>query len=262
MLVAPAMTWLLVTISPFWQMIVPVPAAWRAPAPPKNPGVAGPWAVMETTAGSTLAAMAGIDAPPASAGPGTTEVGRDALPAAWPEPAPYPAAAPAAAPTSADTTPTATHCRRERRDRVPPVSGRPTGGGAGHDAAAAAPHRPGAAPGPLPAPGAAVAGAPGTGSVAGWVPSRSSLTVAPLSCLSWLLATLRWCLPRPLVVARCLCLDRVAWSGRRHVRVPMRPGCTRPWRTAVRAGSRHDGPRAQRARGTVIGGSHAPVRSG
>jgi hypothetical protein len=60
MVAAPAMTWLLITTSPFGVMIMPVPSSscWPVLAPPpKGDSDAGngPVASIDTTAGSTLA---------------------------------------------------------------------------------------------------------------------------------------------------------------------------------------------------------------
>ncbi len=79
MVVAPVITWLLVTTSPFGVMIIPVPWSSCSPPlppppppkpPPKPPLGAGEVASMETTAGSTLAiTVSMLVVPLSSAGP-------------------------------------------------------------------------------------------------------------------------------------------------------------------------------------------------
>ena len=76
MVVAPEITWLLVTTSPLEVMIIPVPwSSWAPPPPPpppKRPCEAGwgPLASMDTTAGSTLAiTVSMLVVPLRSAGP-------------------------------------------------------------------------------------------------------------------------------------------------------------------------------------------------
>src|ERR1700730_4613860 len=108
MVVAPAMTWLLVSTSPVLVMIIPVP--WSSEGPPKRPPVEdpGPLASMATTSGKMLFTIVGIWAPPASAGPGATwpiftagaELSPLLVPTASAIPAPTPPRLPARSPAT------------------------------------------------------------------------------------------------------------------------------------------------------------------
>src|SRR5579872_453718 len=131
MVVAPEMTWLLVSTSPELVMIIPVP--WSSTVPPNSPPPTplGPLASMETTSGSTLFTMVGIEAPPASAGPGVSCPTLTAGAAADDPPVPTASAmpAPTAPPTSAATTATTIH---RCHPRGPEAPGSGAGSGAGH----------------------------------------------------------------------------------------------------------------------------------
>jgi hypothetical protein len=161
MVVAPAITWLLVTTSPAGVMITPVPwSSWVPPAlvPPKidSDDGAGAVASMDTTAGSTLAMTDSMLAVPLRrAGPAEisfTSVVDPECPTAATRPPPT------AAPITAATAATASHRHRPSR-RGGPVGA----GGVGSEPAAGSDGwMAGGQPGPAPGGGAETA-AGGTG---------------------------------------------------------------------------------------------------